>query len=98
PPCPTSFPYTTLFRSRFELGRSGELRQHSGRICLGTARRVTAQPSAVGRQHRAQGVDDVAAVPAIGGERCEHGLQQISRLWSVADRESTRLKSSHQIN
>ena len=26
---------------RFELGRSGELRQHPGRICLGTTRRVT---------------------------------------------------------
>ena len=52
---------------RLELGRAGELRQHPGRIRLGTTRRVTAQPSAVVRQHRDQGVDDVAAVRAIGG-------------------------------
>ena len=52
---------------RFELGRSGELRQHPGRIRLGTTRRVTgAAVSAVVRQHRDQGVDDVAAVRAIG--------------------------------
>jgi hypothetical protein len=33
---------------RLELGRSGELRQHPGRICLGTTRRVTG-PTVSGR-------------------------------------------------
>src|SRR5258708_38996620 len=93
PPRSTLFPYTTLFRSRVDLGRLGlravpRIDPHDARAALGGA---DARPRTVGQ-----------AAPIQQGQ--DGGHNHATPLgWVVPpanekrDRKSTRLNSSHQI-